>query len=161
MKNIRQLGVSGMALYSAEINEKGQVVLSGGQIINNIHADNQCLGEHCPLHNPTAHSYRDLPLVFNGVNMVRKVSKNKFVIDPDDYNFSQNGSAILKNSAKCLKCNETLNSKSRHDFNQCSCGNVFVDGGLSYIRRGVKDSEFFEDLSEVVEKENFDHSSKE
>ncbi len=45
---------------------------------------------------------------------------------------------LYKNSATCLLCNTTIESKHVHDFVSCKCGNVFVDGGLDYIRRGYK-----------------------
>lgn len=46
---------------------------------------------------------------------------------------------IIRNSAKCKLCNDEIESKHRHDFVSCSCGEIFVDGGKSYIRRGAKD----------------------
>jgi len=141
-----------MSLFSAEVDEKGSIVLSGGQVLSTTHKDGQCLGKHCPLHNPSNHEYRNFPLFFNGVNMLRKISESETVVDPDDYNLNNLGFAVLKNSAKCLNCEEVLVSENRHDFKQCSCGNVFVDGGLHYIRRGVEDSFQYLDLSETVEK---------
>lgn len=56
---------------------------------------------------------------------------------------------ILKNAAKCLACEDVIESKSVHDFVQCSCGAIFVDGGKSYLRRGGN-LELLEDLSEEV-----------
>lgn len=47
---------------------------------------------------------------------------------------------IIRNSAKCLICDTEIESVHRHDFKVCPCGNLFVDGGKSYIRRGVKDA---------------------
>lgn len=41
---------------------------------------------------------------------------------------------IIRNSVKCLLCQEEIESKSRHDFVGCSCGNVSVDGGRDYQR---------------------------
>lgn len=52
------------------------------------------------------------------------------------------------NSAKCLLCNQVLVSRHVHDYNGCKCGNLFVDGGLEYVRRGYKDYTQIEDLSE-------------
>ena len=43
---------------------------------------------------------------------------------------------IRRNSAICLKCNEEIESKHRHDFVSCGCGSIFVDGGRDYLRRG-------------------------
>jgi len=37
---------------------------------------------------------------------------------------------------KCLKCNEIIESKHRHDFKFCKCENVFIDGGKDYLRCG-------------------------
>ena len=45
---------------------------------------------------------------------------------------------IIRNAAHCLSCNKIIESEYSHDFVRCECGNVFVDGGKSYIRRGVK-----------------------
>lgn len=43
---------------------------------------------------------------------------------------------MIRNIAKCKKCGDIIESKHRHDFVQCSCGAIFVDGGNDYIRRG-------------------------
>lgn len=53
---------------------------------------------------------------------------------------------IIRNSAKCLVCLETLESLYRHNFVRCSCGNLAVDGGLDYIRRVMR-TENYEELS--------------
>ena len=54
---------------------------------------------------------------------------------------------IKVNKARCKKCGEIIESKTRHDFKMCRCGAIFVDGGLDYLRRGG-DDKYFEDLSE-------------
>lgn len=60
---------------------------------------------------------------------------------------------ILCNRAKCLKCGDIIESKTRHDFQTCSCGNLSVDGGHFYLKRcfgpGMV-SDNYEELSEVV-----------
>lgn len=43
---------------------------------------------------------------------------------------------MLRNIAKCKKCGDIIESKHRHDYVECSCGAIFVDGGHDYIRRG-------------------------
>lgn len=43
---------------------------------------------------------------------------------------------MIRNIAKCKKCGDIIESKHRHDFVQCSCKSIFVDGGHDYIRRG-------------------------
>lgn len=42
---------------------------------------------------------------------------------------------ILRNAFYCKKCKMLVESKTRHDYQKCKCGN-FTDGGLDYIRRG-------------------------
>ena len=144
-----------MALFSAVDNSDGSVTLSSGRVIYNVHSDDSCFGEHCPLHNPSDHSLRGLPLDFDGTNMVRISTQFPlgFTIDPDDYVFNRDGMVILRNSAHCLSCDTEIVSSFRHDFVSCSCGNVFVDGGKSYLRRGVKDSSLYKDTSVIIEKD--------
>lgn len=56
---------------------------------------------------------------------------------------------LTKNAIKCLICNTILESKHRHDFQQCNCSNgAFVDGGLFYERLGAMDLDFIENLCE-------------
>lgn len=55
---------------------------------------------------------------------------------------------IIKNALKCLKCGDIIESKNRHDYVTCSCGNVSVDGGLDYLRRSFIEADSWEDLSE-------------
>jgi hypothetical protein len=38
--------------------------------------------------------------------------------------------------AKCLDCEDILESKHRHHFVKCKCGNSFIDGGDDYFRGG-------------------------
>ena len=45
---------------------------------------------------------------------------------------------ILRNMLKCLSCGDIIESKHLHDFVWCSCKNVFIDGGTSYVRYGGK-----------------------
>ncbi len=42
---------------------------------------------------------------------------------------------ILRNSARCLECDDEIESEHRHDFVRCRCGNLAVDGGREYLRR--------------------------
>lgn len=55
---------------------------------------------------------------------------------------------IIRNAAMCLKCGDEIESTHTHDFKSCSCGNIFVDGGYDYIRRGAKDISQIKELSE-------------
>ena len=54
---------------------------------------------------------------------------------------------IKVNKIQCLKCGDILESKTVHDWVQCSCKAVFVDGGKEYFRRGGN-LEDYKDLSE-------------
>ena len=66
--------------------------------------------------------------------------------------------AILKrNRAKCLKCGDIIESTDRHDFKQCKCEAIFVDGGLSYIRRGGYPA----DIEEMCEWDKGENTKKE
>jgi hypothetical protein len=49
---------------------------------------------------------------------------------------------IIRNAAQCAKCGDIIESKHRHDFVSCSCGAIFVDGGLDYIRSGGNREDF-------------------
>ena len=42
---------------------------------------------------------------------------------------------IIRNSARCVKCGDEIESVHRHDFKWCSCESIAVDGGKSYLRR--------------------------
>ena len=59
---------------------------------------------------------------------------------------------------QCLKCADIIESKHRHDFVRCECGESFVDGGTDYFRaggyivavneKGLSDEEFVAKLDE-------------
>jgi len=59
---------------------------------------------------------------------------------------------LIKNAAQCLNCNDIIESKHRHDFVSCKCGELCVDGGLDYLRR-VGNINMMKDLSEYEEQE--------
>jgi len=70
---------------------------------------------------------------------------------------------IVRNAAKCLVCEETIESRHRNDFVSCSCWktdellppgkhtHIFVDGGLEYLRFGACDMSKFNPLFEYGE----------
>ena len=71
---------------------------------------------------------------------------------------------LTKNAIKCLVCNTILESKHRHDFQQCNCSNkAFVDGGLSYERLGAMDLSSIENLCEyrTLTQETYDKEQAE
>jgi hypothetical protein len=42
---------------------------------------------------------------------------------------------IVVNRIQCLNCGDIITSQHRHDYVECSCGKVAVDGGHEYLRR--------------------------
>lgn len=56
---------------------------------------------------------------------------------------------LSRNRWRCKVCNTILESKHRHDFVTCQCGN-FVDGGLDYTRLSATRNEL-ENLCEHQE----------
>lgn len=53
---------------------------------------------------------------------------------------------ITRNAARCKSCGDEIESRYTHDFVWCGCGEIAVDGGLSYLRR-VGSPDNMEDLS--------------
>lgn len=49
---------------------------------------------------------------------------------------------LTRNASKCGICGDDIESKHRHDYVSCTCGNVAVDGGVSYVRRAFRTTEF-------------------
>lgn len=60
------------------------------------------------------------------------------------------------NAAYCFECKDVIESKHRHDFRSCSCGNVMVDGGREYLRRCYKSSNW----RDVSTRQEFDELRK-
>ncbi|MCR5543869.1 MAG: hypothetical protein K6F55_06940 [Eubacterium sp.] len=58
---------------------------------------------------------------------------------------------IKRNMAKCRKCGDVIESKSRCNLVRCSCGAIYIDGGKHYLKRGYKEDP--EDLIEMSEYE--------
>lgn len=45
----------------------------------------------------------------------------------------------MRNRAKCKLCKDIIESFHRHDFVECSCKEIFIDGGNDLLRAGAKD----------------------
>ena len=60
---------------------------------------------------------------------------------------------ITRNALRCRHCGDVIESRSVHDYKECSCGSCSVDGGHEYLRRGYKNSpeEDYEDLYEYAD----------
>ena len=54
---------------------------------------------------------------------------------------------------KCKKCGDIIESKYRHDFKECKCGSIFIDGGQDYCRIGGEHTDiiFFDKFGFEVE----------
>ena len=63
-----------------------------------------------------------------------------------------NEKKLIKNAIKCNHCGDVIESKHRHDFRECKCGTVFIDGGLDYCRVGFKNSP--DDFTDMCEYED-------
>ena len=51
-------------------------------------------------------------------------------------------SGIVRNAARCRRCETVIESRHRHDFVWCKCGAIFVDGGTDYLRAGGNPADF-------------------
>lgn len=49
----------------------------------------------------------------------------------------------MRNRAKCKLCDDIIESFHRHDYVECSCGEIAVDGGQDYLRAVFKNAENF------------------
>ena len=58
---------------------------------------------------------------------------------------------IKKNAARCRKCGDIIESKSRTKVVRCSCRSIAVEGGRYYIKRqgDVADIEEMSEYEEV------------
>ncbi len=60
---------------------------------------------------------------------------------------------LIRNSARCRRCKDEVESRHRHELVSCECGAIAVDGGLAYMRR-IGEPDAFEDTSMWDVKEN-------
>jgi hypothetical protein len=55
---------------------------------------------------------------------------------------------VTLNRCQCKLCEDIITSTYRHDMVHCKCGEIFTDGGNSYIRRGANNLSNIIDMSE-------------
>ena len=55
---------------------------------------------------------------------------------------------VITNKAQCRLCEDIIESKSRHDYVRCSCGEIAVDGGTDYRKRSSGNLSNILELSE-------------
>lgn len=115
--------------------------LSIGTIHQNVHHSDWCWNQKCPLHNPREHEYSHLPLDWKNGSFIRLSNDFEygFTIDPDDYDYNRGIEIIFRNSAECLKCDDSLVSENYQTPNICQCGNVKISGSRVRIDHQVKD----------------------
>ena len=46
---------------------------------------------------------------------------------------------LIRNRVQCKVCGDIIESTHGHDFKYCTCREIFIDGGLNYIRYGAND----------------------
>ena len=82
---------------------------------------------------------RFLPWEFSqGLPYEDDTSDFHFICDsstPKDERLAKNIGDNYVNAVRCLKCNEVIRSKNRHDYRSCKCGSISVDGGSMYLKR--------------------------
>ena len=61
---------------------------------------------------------------------------------------------VIKNSIRCKRCGDVIESRGVHEMVWCSCGSCAVDGGREYLRRAYKEEGCYEELSVVEKKYN-------
>jgi len=65
---------------------------------------------------------------------------------------------MIKNKAKCKLCGTVIESIYRHDFVECKCGAIAVDGGNDYFRRIGDQKNFIlfdENDNEIIKTESY------
>jgi hypothetical protein len=65
---------------------------------------------------------------------------------------------IIQNSVTCEECGDNIWSSHRHDYRQCVCGAIAVDGGMDYLRRVGNGA--WKDTSLSMEKEHIEELIK-
>ena len=73
------------------------------------------------------------------------MTKKKVGAEVAMFNLCYGWKIRVPNSAKCRKCGDVIESKTRHDFQTCKCGAISVDGGRDYMKRSGN-PEDFEDI---------------
>ena len=62
---------------------------------------------------------------------------------------------IISNQAQCTKCGDIIFSAHVHDYVECTCKAISIDGGNSYLRHGCDVPSSFLDMSLSMDKDDF------
>ncbi len=65
---------------------------------------------------------------------------------------------IIHNRIRCNRCGSIIESTYRHNYVQCPCGKVAVDGGTDYLRRSYTGNP--DDYTDLSEFENIPDDNK-
>ena len=57
---------------------------------------------------------------------------------------------MVVNAIVCKKCNNVLFSRNVHDYRECDCGLISIDGGFDYVRI-CGDENDFEEVRIVID----------
>lgn len=134
--------------------------LENSDVVLNVHDKDQCRGPKCSVHNKTDHNLRLCPQIWFKNVIWRKLGDTLYP-DPDSIDFDPNDAVWCKqsetiikhNRLKCVKCEDIIESKYRHDFVSCTCGAVAIDGGSDYVRILGN----YEDFEQLTEKEEVNY----
>lgn len=55
---------------------------------------------------------------------------------------------LVKNAIQCRNCLDCIESKYRHDYKECSCGKVAIDGGLDAGGNITGNPQYYEDIGQ-------------
>jgi hypothetical protein len=58
---------------------------------------------------------------------------------------------IKRNRIQCKHCHDIIESLYTHDFKNCKCGKIAVDGGLEYLTRTCPSGNYEEHIKELSE----------
>ncbi len=62
----------------------------------------------------------------------------------DPVHTKQSVKKIYVNMVQCKKCHDIIVSQTVHDFKECQCGAIAVDGGKEYLKRVGDLDQYFE-----------------
>lgn len=62
-----------------------------------------------------------------------------------------NGQKILRNSVKCKKCGQVVESFSENTFTSCKCGETKISGGFSHL---IREGQNYDEMSQFYLTEN-------
>lgn len=68
-----------------------------------------------------------------------KIKKLSAIIKYDGKNFVPGKKSLKINAIQCPKCKDVIFSRTRHDYRDCTCKEIAIDGGFDYVKYCYKD----------------------